>query len=168
MDSVLDKIRTYFKILSFPTDSGLNAAMRAFDNAMADHAHRKAIGMYGKYKKTLNILLLQDGIMEERFADVVPEALRDLDVTVLTRLLMMEILGFDQNRLDDATVIGYATTTQAAVQSVEEGQAELAFILNPTKIEQVQKVARQGLIMPRKSTYFYPKVGSGLVFNMLQ
>lgn len=168
MDSVLDKIRTYFEILSFPTDAGLNEAMRAFDNAMADHAHRKAIGMYSRYKKTLDILLLQDGIMEELFADDVPEALRDLDVTVLTRLLMMEILGFGQSRLDDATVIGYATTTQAAVQSVEEGQSELAFILNPTKIQQVQKVARQGLIMPRKSTYFYPKVGSGLVFNMLR
>jgi uncharacterized protein (DUF1015 family) len=87
---------------------------------------------------------------------------------VLTRLLMMEVLGFDQNRLDDATAIGYATTTEAAVRAVEEGQADLAFILNPTKIEQVQKVARHGLIMPRKSTYFYPKVGSGLVFNTLR
>ena len=168
MDSVLDKIRAHFEILSYPTDSGLDAAMRSFDSAMADHAHQKAIGMFGKNQKTLDILLLKDGIMEELFADDVPEALRDLDVTVLTRLLMMEVLGFDQNRLDDATAIGYATTTEAAIQAVEEGQADLAFILNPTKIEQVQKVARHGLIMPRKSTYFYPKVGSGLVFNTLR
>jgi len=146
----------------------LNAAMQVFDSAMADHAHRKAVGMYGNQNKGLYILLLKDGVMEELFAGDVPEALRDLDVTVLTRLLMMEILGFDQNRLDDATVIGYATTTQAAIQAVEEGQAELAFILNPTKIEQVQKVARHCLIMPRKSTYFYPKVGSGMVFNSLR
>lgn len=168
LDSLLEKISPYFEVLSFSTESGLKAAMRVFDSAMADHAHRKAIGMYGNHKKALNILLLKDGVMEELFAGDVPEALRDLDVTVLTRLLMMEILGFDQNRLDDATVIGYATTTQAAVQAVEEGQAELALILNPTKIEQVQKVARHGLIMPRKSTYFYPKVGSGIVFNLLR
>jgi uncharacterized protein (DUF1015 family) len=168
MDVLLDKIGTYFEILTFSTESGLNEAMQVFDSAMADHAHRKAVGMYGNQNKGLYILLLKDGVMEELFAGDVPEALRDLDVTVLTRLLMMEILGFDQNRLDDATVIGYATTTQAAIQAVEEGQAELAFILNPTKIEQVQKVARHCLIMPRKSTYFYPKVGSGMVFNSLR
>jgi uncharacterized protein (DUF1015 family) len=168
MDSLLDKIGRYFEILTFPTESGLEAAMRAFDSSMADHAHCKAIGLYGRQKKALMILLLKDGVMEELFAGEVPEALCDLDVTVLTRLLMMEILGFDQERLDDATRIGYATTTQAAVQSVEDGQAELAFILNPTRIEQVQKVARNCLIMPRKSTYFYPKVGSGLVFNALR
>lgn len=167
MDSLLDKIGVHFEILAFPTECGLKEAMGAFDSAMADQAHRKAIGMYSNQKRVLNILLLKDGIMEKLFADDVPEALRDLDVTVLTRLLMMELLGFDQNRLDDATVIGYATTAQAAVQAVEDGQADLAFILNPTKIEQVQKVARHGLIMPRKSTYFYPKVPAGLVFNRL-
>ncbi len=165
--SLLQRIKKYFDILSFPTESGLEEAMRAFDDAMTAHAHRKAIGMFGDQQNVLRILLLKDGIMEQLFADDVPEALRDLDVTVLTRLLMMEILGFDQQRLDDATVIGYATTTRAAVEAVEEGRAGLAFILNPTKIEQVQKVARHCLIMPRKSTYFYPKVGSGVVFNLL-
>ena len=168
MDSLLEKIKKCFDILAFPTTSGLEEAMQAFDNAMAAHAHQKAIGMYGSQNNALNILLLKNGIMDQLYADDVPEALRDLDVTVLTRLLMMEMLGFDQNRLDDATVIGYATTTQAAVQAVEGGQAELAFILNPTKIEQVQRVARHCLIMPRKSTYFYPKVGSGIVFNLLR
>jgi uncharacterized protein (DUF1015 family) len=168
MDALLKKIGTCFEVLTFSTDSGLKDAMRVFDSAMADNVHRKAIGMYGNHEKALNILLLKEGVMEELFAGDVPEALRDLDVTVLTRLLMMEILGFDQNRLDDATVIGYATTTQAAVQAVEDREAELAFILNPTKIEQVQRVARHGLIMPRKSTYFYPKVGSGIVFNLLR
>jgi uncharacterized protein (DUF1015 family) len=167
-EALLDKIGKHFEILTFSTASGMDAAMREFDGVLAEHAHRKAIGMYGSQGNALHVLLLRDGTMEAMFAEDVPEALRDLDVTVLTRLLMMEILGFDQNRLDDATVIGYTTTTRAAVQAVEEGQAELAFILNPTKVEQVQKIARHGLIMPRKSTYFYPKVGSGLVFNPLR
>jgi uncharacterized protein (DUF1015 family) len=168
IDSLLDKIRSNFQVLNFSTQSGLNAAVAAFDDAMTENADQKAIGMYCKQKSLLNVLLLKDGIMERAFTDDVPEALRDLDVTVLTRLLMMEMLGFDQERLDDATAIGYATTTQAAIQAVELGRADLAFILNPTRIEQVQKVARHGLIMPRKSTYFYPKVGSGLVFNLLR
>jgi uncharacterized protein (DUF1015 family) len=44
----------------------------------------------------------------------------------------------------------------------------MAFILNPTKMEQVKEVAGNGLIMPRKSTYFYPKVLTGLVFNKIE
>ncbi len=47
-------------------------------------------------------------------------------------------------------------------------EANLAFILNPTKIEQVRQVATNSLIMPRKSTYFYPKVMTGLVMNPLE
>jgi uncharacterized protein (DUF1015 family) len=80
----------------------------------------------------------------------------------------MDLLGFDQTRLDDATKIGYATTSKAAVAAVQNDEADMAFILNPTKIEQVQRVAKEGLIMPRKSTYFYPKVISGQVFNLLK
>jgi uncharacterized protein (DUF1015 family) len=168
VDTLLEKIGTHFEILLFPTESGLNGATPLFDGAMAEHADQTAIGIYSRHKRILAVLLLKDGIMDQLFANDVPEALRDLDVTVLTRLLMMEMLGFDQDRLDDATGIGYATTTEAAIEAVEAGQADLAFILNPTKIEQVQRVARNGLIMPRKSTYFYPKVGSGLVFHLLR
>jgi uncharacterized protein (DUF1015 family) len=167
-DTFIDKAKAYFEILSFSTEAGMSQALDAFDATLAAHADRNAIGLYIKHQSALNVLILKNGIMKQMYTDELPEALRDLDVTVLTRLLMMELLGFDQNRLDDAAKIGYAITTQAAVQAVQEGQAEIAFILNPTKIEQVQKVSRQGLIMPRKSTYFYPKVGSGLVINPLR
>jgi uncharacterized protein (DUF1015 family) len=80
----------------------------------------------------------------------------------------MKILGFDQQRLDDATLIGYASEAGKALQSIDSGAYDVAFILNPTRIEQVQEVARKGLVMPRKSTYFYPKVKSGLVMRTLE
>ncbi|MBU4462510.1 MAG: DUF1015 family protein, partial [Proteobacteria bacterium] len=50
---------------------------------------------------------------------------------------------------------------------VVSGRCDITFILNPTKINQVREIAEQGLIMPRKSTYFYPKVITGQVINML-
>jgi uncharacterized protein (DUF1015 family) len=86
---------------------------------------------------------------------------------VLTRLVFMKILGFDQKRLDNEKLIGYASTACKAFQAIDNGTYDVAFILNPTRIEQVQEVAQKGLIMPRKSTYFYPKVKSGLVMNTL-
>jgi uncharacterized protein (DUF1015 family) len=70
--------------------------------------------------------------------------------------------------LDDENKITYRTTVAGAVEAVREREADLAFILNPTRIDQVKQVARSGLIMPRKSTYFYPKVVSGLMFNLLR
>ena len=53
-----------------------------------------------------------------------------------------------------------------AVDIVINGQADMSFILNPASIEQVQRVSEDGLIMPRKSTYFYPKLISGQVMNV--
>jgi uncharacterized protein (DUF1015 family) len=69
--------------------------------------------------------------------------------------------------LDNEKLIGYASTADKALQSIDTEAFDVAFLLNPTRIEQVQEVAQQGLIMPRKSTYFYPKVKSGLVMNTL-
>ena len=95
------------------------------------------------------------------------EALRNIDVTVLTRLIFMELLGFDQERLDNEKLIGYASRAKNAVQADLQGEYDITFILNPTRIEQVQAIAEAGLIMPRKATYFFPKVITGQVMNLL-
>jgi uncharacterized protein (DUF1015 family) len=168
MSAFMHKAQVYFRIHEFATDAGVASALEAFDQTMAANFDNNAIGIRMKNQTHLYVLVLKEDVMTRLFEDKLPEALRDLDVTVLTRLVMMELLGFDQARLDDATKIGYATTSQDAVAAVDEGRADMAFILNPTKIEQVQRVATEGLIMPRKSTYFYPKVGSGLVINLLE
>jgi uncharacterized protein (DUF1015 family) len=105
--------------------------------------------------------------MTKMFSQELPEPLRKLDVSVLTRLIFMEILGFDQKRLDNEKLISYASCEDDALDAVHFGQYDVSFILNPTKIEQVQQIAQKGFIMPRKSTYFYPKVVSGQVLNSL-
>lgn len=168
MSALVGKAEAHFYIHAFSTDAGVPSALEAFDQALAANFDKNAIGIYLKNQTNLYVLVLREDVMARLFEDELPEALRDLDVTVLTRLLMMELLKFDQARLDDATKIRFAITSQDAVAAVDEGRADMAFILNPTKIEQVQRVAREGLIMPRKSTYFYPKVGSGLVINLLK
>ncbi len=54
-----------------------------------------------------------------------------------------------------------------ALEALDRGKVDLAFLLNPTRIEHVQEVATSGLIMPRKSTYFYPKVPVGLAMHAI-
>jgi uncharacterized protein (DUF1015 family) len=165
--SLISKLKEVFNIQSISTNQGVDMALLKADAALAANRHRNAFIVYMKNDRAIHVLVLKEGVMQERYGSELPEPLLDLDVTVLTRLIMMDILGFDKTRLDDATKIFYRTTSQDAADEVMDGKADIAFILNPTRIEQVQRVAEHGLIMPRKSTYFYPKIISGQVMNTL-
>jgi uncharacterized protein (DUF1015 family) len=63
--------------------------------------------------------------------------------------------------------VSYTPERSEAVATVDRGEAEAAFLLRPTRIEDVWDVARRGETMPQKSTYFYPKLTSGLLFHPL-
>ena len=165
--SLLTKLSRHFNVQSISMNEGVEVALLKADAVLAANRHRNAVTMYLQNERAIQVLVLKDNVMQDLFGDEIEDALLDLDVTVLTRLIMMETLGFDQTRLDDATKISYRTTSQDAIDAVMDGKADLTFILNPTKIDQVQRVAEQGLIMPRKSTYFYPKIISGQVMNIL-
>ncbi len=95
-------------------------------------------------------------------------SLKKLDVTVLSQLILQRSLGFSgKEDLDNDKIFHYQSNMDTAISQVESGAYEMAFLLNPTKIEHVKEVARNALVMPRKSTYFYPKVLTGLVFNKI-
>jgi uncharacterized protein (DUF1015 family) len=164
---LLKSVPDCFEVMPMDTSGGIDTALATLNTTLAAHADRQAIGLITKAPLTLQVLVLKEGVMQRLFAHELPEPLRVLDVTVLTHLIMMRLMGFDQAFMDDATKLAYRTTTGDAMRAISEGEAQMAFILNPTKIEQVRNVAENGLIMPRKSTYFYPKVISGQVFNRL-
>ena len=105
--------------------------------------------------------------MKSLFEKELPDEIRDLDVTILTRLILVKILGFDQSRLDNEKLIEYSSSEEKAIAAVASGSCDITFILNPTTIKQLRCVAEEGLIMPRKSTYFFPKVITGQVLNRL-
>jgi uncharacterized protein (DUF1015 family) len=167
MVSLISKLKDCFNIQSISMNHGIDMALLKADAALAANKHRNALMIYLKDDGAIHVLVLKEGVMQQRYGSELPQPLLDLDVTVLTHLIMMDMLGFDKTRLDDATKISYRTTSQDAVDAVMDGKADIAFILNPTRIEQVQRVAEHGLIMPRKSTYFYPKIISGQVMNTL-
>jgi uncharacterized protein (DUF1015 family) len=167
MASLISKLKDFFNIQSISMNHGVDMTLLKADAALAANKHRNALMIYMKDDGAIHVLVLKEGVMQERYGSEMPQPLLDLDVTVLTHLIMTDMLGFDKARLDDATKISYRTTSQDAVDAVMNGKADIAFILNPTRIEQVQRVAEHGLIMPRKSTYFYPKIISGQVMNIL-
>ncbi|MCP4104997.1 MAG: DUF1015 domain-containing protein [Desulfobacteraceae bacterium] len=147
--------------------NGYEKARDEFISALSSNNSTNTVGVFVKNRPEFHLLKLKPDVMETLFSNEIPEALIDIDVTVLTRLIFMEILGFNNARLDNDKLISYSSVAEKAVEAVNTGDCDVAFILNPTKIEQVKKIAEQGLIMPRKATYFYPKVITGQVINRL-
>ena len=96
------------------------------------------------------------------------EAYRSLDTAVLEALVLREALGMSEGDIAAQRGVTYAKSTNAALEAVESGAADAAFFMRATPIEQVQAVAAAGESMPPKSTFFYPKVPTGLVFSPLE
>ena len=166
--SFINNAEDYFDILTIPfMDSDFERARAEFISILKSNASKNIIGVLMKGSMEFYLLTLKSGVMERMFSNELPEALRNLDVTVLTRLIFMEIFGFDNSKLDNESIITYSSSEKQAIEAAVSGKCDISFILNPTKIEQVRDIANKGLIMPRKSTYFYPKVITGLVLNKL-
>jgi len=94
-------------------------------------------------------------------------SLKSLDVMVLSRLLFQRVLGFKIQDMDRDEIFHYTADLYKAFHAVHKEGYFMSVLLNPTKINQVKEVANKGLVMPRKSTFFYPKVLSGIVLNKI-
>jgi uncharacterized protein (DUF1015 family) len=96
-----------------------------------------------------------------------PEPYRRLDTAVLEALILKAALGMTEDDISHFNGLDYARSTEQARSAVESGAVEAAFFMRATPVEQVRDVAGAGESMPPKSTYFFPKVLTGMVFNPL-
>ena len=129
-------------------------------------ASTTAIGLYHRDAKDCYLLSLREGFRKEMGDDLHP-ALKNLDVLVLSRLLLQRALGFTRAHLDNEKIFQYRSSIESALSLVHSREFQMTFFLNPTKMRQVQEIAGLSLVMPRKSTYFFPKVLSGLVLHKI-
>ena len=127
----------------------------------------KAFGFYcGGDRWTL--LTLKDLSVLDGLLPGLSEASKSLDVTVLHTLVLEKLFGIDKENMANQVNLTYTRSFQEAVESVEKGESQCAFILNPTRVAEIRDVAAAGEKMPQKSTYFYPKLITGLVMNDLE
>ena len=90
---------------------------------------------------------------------------RSLDVAVFQGLVLEETLDISSQDLAEGKYLLYTRGEAEALADVDENKVQAAFFLNPTRVEEVISVAAAGEKMPQKSTYFYPKLITGLVIN---
>jgi uncharacterized protein (DUF1015 family) len=96
------------------------------------------------------------------------EPYRRLDTAVLEALILKGTLKMSDEDIDHLSGLGYARDANHAIELIEQGEYDAAFFMAPIPVERVQAVARSGESMPPKSTYFFPKVPTGLLFNPLR
>ena len=92
------------------------------------------------------------------------DPLEELDTILLQREILTATLGISLEAVAGGA-IGYTPDAGEAIRKVKRGEVEGAFLLNPLRVESVVRAAQAGLRLPQKSTYFYPKVYSGLVIR---
>jgi len=118
------------------------------------------------FQRPFMLTLKDDGIADRALADHA-EPYRRLDTAVLEALIIKGALGLSDADIDHLNGLGYARDDAQALELVRARQYDAAFFMAPTPVEQVQAVAAAGESMPPKSTYFFPKVPTGLLFNPL-
>jgi uncharacterized protein (DUF1015 family) len=128
---------------------------------------RVAFGYMDSFLKRPFRLTLKDQKIADDALAGMPEPYRKLDTAVLEALVLRGALGMSEDDISHLRGLDYSKNLADAIERVESGAADAGFFMRATPVEQVREVAAAGESMPPKSTYFYPKVPTGLVFNPL-
>jgi len=121
-----------------------------------------AFGLYLKGDRYFIIELKPEAKVEKIIKEKKSTAWKKLDVTILQKLVLNKLFSDHPGNH-----LYYTRDFKEALSKVRSSQAKLAFLLNPTKIEDVRLVASRGERMPQKSTYFFPKLRSGLIMRKM-
>jgi uncharacterized protein (DUF1015 family) len=131
---------------------------------MKDARKDHVLGFYPGHIGAFFLLWLKQPAGEDSLMRDHEEACSKLDVSILHSLLLERYLGIDKSKLAAQAHVDYSSERESCILMVDEGRYQAAFFLNPTTAEQMQRIASLGERMPQKSTDFYPKLLTGLVF----
>ena len=172
--NLITGLQEKFEVSKYEFDSS-GSKSRAKDDALCkmkaeQEQGKNALVLYGG-DDAFYLCVLKDSRAMDAAAQGKSEAWKSLDVAVLHKLVFEELLGIDQKKLAKQSNIEYVKDTSTAIDDsiakVDNGEKQAAFLMNPPKMEQIQQVADAGERMPQKSTYFYPKIYTGLTINKL-
>ena len=169
-DRLLDNINKYFDVEIFDSKDSMFELM---NNEFQKGKH--SFGLYindgNFYALTLKDLSIMETLLPDKSAE-----LRGLDVAVLHVLILDKMLGIDKKKLEQGTmkgggyvvyIKGIGDAVEDSIKSVQKG-VQAVFFMNPTRVDEVEAVAKNFECMPQKSTFFQPKVWTGFTINKLR
>ena len=158
-----EALQSHFHVEQHPkTPEGRASFLKALKTAAKK---QRVIGASFKRDPRYLILRLKNKRIMQRLAKDLSAPLRELDVSTLHLLILEHILGMPPEQQVSEGNIRYTQDKEAALQALEKEDYQAAFILNATKKEEILAIVSAGEKMPQKSTYFYPKLLSGLIVN---
>ena len=158
-DELLEKCKNNFTVEPVEKDNAEAFLDAKYEKGDTAFVFCDKDGLFGL---TLKDTAVMDALFPEK-----SKALRELDVTVLHSLILEDILGIDKENMAKQINLTYTRSLDEAVTSATT-TANCCFLLNPTRVSEIADVAAAGEKMPQKSTYFYPKLITGLVVNKIK
>jgi len=171
---LINELSDDFEITEFKIDAQLgkpDAMQKMLAHMKAEHdSDKSAFGVYAG-NHAFYVAVLRDRALMDAVAPDKSPAWRALDVSVLQKLVLEKILGIDAERLAKGENLEYVKDTPNAIDDsisqVETGQKQAVFFTNPVRMQQLKMVTDAGERMPQKSTYFFPKMYTGLTIQKL-
>ena len=156
------QLARYFTVQSLPATFTSEAIVQYMTRA----GQEQPTLVFATGKQTLLLTLNESGKQKMQESGH-SAAWNGLDVAVAQHLVMEDILGLSAEDMTAGTHVRYTRDPQQALQAIESGETQAAVLLNATRVRQIRDVAQADDRMPQKSTYFYPKLITGLVINPL-
>jgi uncharacterized protein (DUF1015 family) len=169
-EQIRERLAQYFDWYAYPfsTAEERAASYAEFRKDLQSPNHgRRAIGVYPGGGAFYLFVLRRETDLEGLLPDI-SETQRGLDVVLLHRLILEKGLGITGEAVAAEKNVGYEREMDAAVAAVDRGEAQLAFLLNPARVQQVTGIALAGGVLPQKSTDFYPKLLSGVAIYRVE
>ena len=160
LESFLEKAETDFKIKEFKDKEKMY-------NYLDQNKNKKVFGFKVSKNDKYYIFEFKNYNVLDKIEGDFSKAYKELDVSILHNIILEKYLGVDKKALAAKTNLDYIRYRDKALNKLEDENYQAAFILNPTSVQEVKKIADQGEKMPQKSTDFYPKLLTGLVINKL-
>ena len=161
VDFLLKKLNEYFSIKEKTVNPQTQKALDISKNIKEDLKTKKQHKFVMYIKSKYYVLTLKDEQVMDKLAKEHSKTWRNLDVSILHKIILEYFMGINQNNIEDH--VKYTRVDEEAIYFVNEGKYNLSFLMNATKIDELKAIAEASEHMPQKSTYFLPKMLSGLV-----
>jgi len=167
--SFLDQLGADFAVEAFDYQTGdeKNVRGRLLRELASRGEKERVLGMLLQGERKYFLLTLKEDQAMDRAEPGISPSLKALDVNLLHILILQKCLKIQPQDLAASKKVIYFKDPREAASAVQAGEGQAAFFLNPTRVYQVRDVSLAGETMPSKSTFFYPKLLSGLVINPL-